>query len=280
VGKKRLFSLITDCRDQNATTRVAIAMARELGAQNIVPIGIVGVDNDLEAALNLVDQLGAIREAPGIILVNVAPRNGDAKRWQNGTPFGWLKVEDTFVFGTIGGFTFSLLQKILGRKLVLNVFDLPRAVKRFKLPRAEKEYIISTQFRSFEFLPRAAAAIIKRIKLPTEEWSEVPAAPQAVVWIDNFTNVKTSVLPEEIGFKAEKKISFTANGVTESLTCYNRLKDVPDDTSGLVFGSSGLWVDGINRRFLEIVINGGRAAESFNLANINGKWARIEINSH
>jgi hypothetical protein len=251
-------------------------MARELGAQNIVPIGIVGVDNDLEAALNLVDQLDAIRSAPGIILVNVAPRNGDAKRWQNGTPFGWLKVEDTFVFGTIGGLTFSLLQKILGQKLVLNVFDLPRAVECFELPRAEKDHIISTQFRSFEFLPRAAAAIIRGMKLPTEEWSEVPEAPQAVVWIDNFINVKTSVLPEEIGFRAGEKISLTVNGETEVLTCYDRLKDVPDDTCGLVIDSSGLWVGGINRRFLGIVINGGRAADHFKLKS----GENITLNTH
>jgi hypothetical protein len=255
------MTLITDCRDDNARARVT---ARLASLQPVIHSTTIGVVNDLEAALNVVDQLDAFDGRPGIILVNVAPRNG-TKRWGNGAPFGWLKIEDTFIFGTIAGHTFSLLQKVLARKLVINVFDLSEAVRHFDLSEERKRYILSTQFRSFEFLPRVAALILAGAEIPTTEWGQIPDAPRAVVWVDCFGNVKTLILPGEVGFKAGAKAEFRANGKTRHLTCYNRLKDIPDGENGLIIGSSGLWVGNDNRRLLEVVINGGNAAAHFKL---------------
>jgi len=257
MEERRLMTLITDCRDDNALARVTARLSSLLP---IVPNKSIGVTNDLEAGLNIVDQLDALDGKPGIILVNVAPRNGHAKKWENGTPFGWIQVENTYIFGTIGDYTFSLLEKILARKLTVNVFDLPQAVLHFGLSEEREKYIISTQFRSFEFLPRAAAMIVKRMGVPTEEWNEIPAVPSVVVWVDCFGNIKTSVLPEEIGFAAGKNAALKAKGLTKWLECYNRLKDIPDNSSGVIIGSSGMWVGDTNKRFLEIVINGGSAA--------------------
>jgi hypothetical protein len=271
--KKRLFSLITDCQDPNAAGRVTTRLAGLLSVTTMNPIG---VENDLEAGLCLVDQLDALGSSPGIILVNVAPRNGNAKRWKNGTPFAWFRHENTFVFGTIGGHAFSLLQKILGKELVANRFDLAEAAEYFGFSEEMTAYIISTQFRSYEFLPRAAAMVVNGIKLPASKTSDIPKVPQAVVWIDCFDNVKTSILQADIGFSAGKQVEFRTNGSTHWLHCYDRLKDVPDGESGLVVGSSGLWVGNDNRRFLEIVVQGGRAADRFKLLS----GAKIEIRSY
>lgn len=56
------------------------------------PVSFVGVTNDIQAAGNIIDILDAIEKNSGIILVNVAPRNGKAK---NG-----LMEHHLVIFGT------------------------------------------------------------------------------------------------------------------------------------------------------------------------------------
>lgn len=69
-------TIINDCWDQNATGRqVSRANALLSG-----PTTFVGVKNHFEAAGNLIDSLDAFNGTPGVILMNIAPRNGDAKK--------------------------------------------------------------------------------------------------------------------------------------------------------------------------------------------------------
>lgn len=228
-------TIINDCADDNAKGRQQTRAISLLEC----PVCFVGVRSDLEAAGNLVDILDAADDFKGVVLVNVAPRNGRAKKWPNGTPFGYFWYKQTLVLASIDGFTLSLAKK-LGIVQGLQVLETPQ------------EYAKS-QFRSFEFLPRAAKALLQGKECKGEQFSStVLEVPKAVWWIDNFGNCKTTLLPEDIGFQAGQQI-ITKFG---ELECFESLKDVPDGKLGLVIGSSGLE----NKRFLEIVKQGASAA--------------------
>jgi S-adenosylmethionine hydrolase len=109
-------------------------------------------------------------------------------------------------------------------------------------------------------MPRLAKWLWDGLELPYEEYSmdQVPDAPKAVWWIDNFGNCKTTILPEEIAFE-HGKIVQTKYG---EFTCYNHLKDVPNEVTALIIGSSGLE----HKRFVEFVIQGKSAAAKFGLS--------------
>lgn len=68
--------IINDCRDANAVGR---QIARTGSLLNN-PVSFIGVTSDIEAAGNIIDVLDAYGEHPGIILANVASRNGKAKK--------------------------------------------------------------------------------------------------------------------------------------------------------------------------------------------------------
>ena len=64
----------------------------------------------------------------------------------------------------------------------------------------DAQYVIDTQFRSFEFLPRVAKRVFDGLDVPYTVMSidEIADAPAAVFFADVFGNLKTTVLPEEI----------------------------------------------------------------------------------
>ncbi|MBI1839007.1 MAG: hypothetical protein HYR95_01760, partial [Candidatus Colwellbacteria bacterium] len=101
------ITIINDCRDANAAGRQAARAATLLGGT----VAFIGVTNDLEASGNLIDALDAIEGKGGIVLVNVAPRNGTAKKWENGTPFGYFWYKETLVLASVDGLTLSLVKK-------------------------------------------------------------------------------------------------------------------------------------------------------------------------
>lgn len=251
-------TIINDCKDANAFGRQGTRAAALFGG----PVTTVGIANDIEAAGNLVDALDAAEGRAGAILVNVAPRSGAAKRWTNGTPFGWLRVGETVVVASIDGLTLSLVKK-LGVAAVINVFDIPEvmdaAARHSLLPRATADAVAATQFRSFEFLPRVARWLSQGYVLPSTPLAvaDVPDAPPSVWWTDNFGNCKTTVLPEEL----PRLIGDGNLGGVTSLAHYARLKDVPDGEAAFVTGSSGFG----DKRFVEVVIQGGNAAARFGL---------------
>lgn len=245
------ITIINDCRDGNAEGRQAARAATLTGHTT----SFIGVASDLEAAGNLIDALDAYEGQEGAILVNVAPRNGAAKKWENGTPFGYFWYRQTLVVASIDGFTLSLVKK-LGLAETINVLDIPTVMRRFVaegvVSEEVGERVIHTQFRSFEFVPRVAAYLLKNKEVDSEAAAiaDVPDAPSAVWWIDNFGNCKTTMLKREItGGSVE-----TAFG---TLQLFEQLKDVPDGETALVAGSSGIG----DERFVELVVQGESAAK-------------------
>ena len=253
------ITIINDCRDANAAGRQVTRAASLFDC----PVSFIGVANDLEAAGNLIDALDAIEgKNEGIILVNVAPRHGIAKKWANGTPFGYFRHNNTLVVASIDGFTLSLVKKLQIVNAV-HVLDISTVVNEMaaagELSQGHIGYIAASQFRSFDFLPRIAAFLVKRKRLTSTELKigEIPDAPKAVWWIDNFGNCKTTILPEEMNDapNGKKETKFGA------LSYIPQLKAVADATPALIIGSSGIG----EKRFLEIIVQGGNAASHFNI---------------
>ena len=252
------ITIINDCKDDNVKGRQLARVASLFG----VSANYVGVDNELEASGNLIDVLDAIGEGQAVILVNVAPRSGAAKKHPNGTPFGYFWYKNTLVVSSIDGLALSMAKKF-GLTDYINVLDIPTAldtiIKAGELDSNLKNHITNTQFRSYEFTPRVAAFLFKHkdiesTKLPI---SEIPNAPAAVWWVDNFGNCKTTAFAEEFSLKAGDSLKTKAG----KLTYYSRLKDVPDKAKGIITGSSGLG----EKRFLEIVIQGSSASKKLKL---------------
>jgi hypothetical protein len=251
------IAIINDCRDDNAAIRQLVRAASLTGAS--VSFCGVGDYGDLGAAGNLIDTLDAFGEKDGAVLVNVAPRHHD-KEWKNGTPFCYALYKKVRIVASYDGYTLSLLKKL---KLVdsVELLDIPEATEAMvlngALPALERERIINSQFRSFDFVPRVAAYLTAYGTLPAirTPLSTVPDAPRAVWWVDNFGNAKTTLLPEDIGFSDGGEY-ITRFG---TLPCIANLARVPKGTVALTIGSSGYGT----QRFLEVAVSGGRADERF-----------------
>ena len=251
------ITIINDCRDANAVGRQIARTASLLDS----PVSFVGVTSDIQAAGNIIDVLDAIEENSGIILVNVAPRNGKSKKWPNGTPFGYFWYKKVLVLASIDGFTLSFVKKFKLTKFV-TVLDVPETLDQLiaggALQNNLKDSITRTQFRSFDFLPRVAAYLSNGKKLRGEKLyiEDVSDAPPAIWWIDNFGNCKTTLLQEDV------KVKNRFSSKIINLPYFSRLKDVPDKTPAIISGSSGLGEE----RFLEIVVQGGSAKKEFNIS--------------
>lgn len=253
-------TIINDCRDENTMGRQATRAMHIFKNAIIKTVGIG--QSELEGAGNLVDMLDASEGDEGVIMVNVAPRYGRGKKWPNGTPFGYFYYGKTLIISTVAEQMLSLVKKFdIAKSLCLT--DIPTVVDEMittgKLEPGLRNRIVNSQFRSYDYMPRLAKWIIDGAEIPHEEYSfdQVEDVPFAVWWVDNFGNCKTTFLPEEINFKPGEK--FAAKFA--ELICYERLKDVPDGEAGLIIGSSGLG----DRRFLEIVVQGGSASDKFGL---------------
>lgn len=224
-------------------------------------VSTLGIDSykDLEGAGNIIDMLDASDGDEGVIMVNIAPRHGRGKKWPNGTPFGYFWYNKTLVVSTVDGSTLSLAKKF-GLIDTFYLTDLPTVMDKMTemgyFPAESLERIKKTQFRSFDYMPRLAKWVKDGVSVPFEEYpvEQIVDAPKAVWWVDNFGNCKTTILPEEIGFEPGKQLESTVG----TLQCYERLKDVPNDETALIIGSSGFQ----EKRFLEVVIQGKKASET------------------
>lgn len=253
-------TIITDCHDDGTKNRQTTRSASFFNTY----ISFVGLDsyNEIEAAGNIIDTLDAAEDNPGIIMANCAPRHGKAKKWKNGTPFGYFKYKNTLIVSTVDGYMLSLAKKF-GLIDKMYVTDIPTVleemVKIGQFPEDMRIPVINTQFRSFEYMPRLAKWVHEGVNVPAEELplEEIADAPHVVWWVDNFGNCKTTMLAEEIGHEAGKKLK-TRFG---EIICYDRLKDVPNGETGLIIGSSGLG----KKRFIEFVIQGKSAAGKFDI---------------
>jgi len=249
-------TIINDCRDANALGRQTTRTEALLNCA----ITFIGVANDLEAAGNIIDIVDALDENEGIILVNVAPRNGKAKKWHNGTPFGYFRYKNILVLASVDGYTLSLVKKF-GLIDHINVLEIPQTleqlIKAGALREELRDQITRTQFRSYDYLPRVAAYLATGKELEGErlDINDIADVPNTVWWIDNFGNCKTTLIHEDI----KQAESIDLSGV--HVPYYSRLKDVPDREMGIISGSSGI----DNRRFLEIVVQGRSAHDALGL---------------
>jgi hypothetical protein len=253
----KFFDIITDCAlDTNGQNRLWLR-ANQLYSN--IAINVVGVRHPLQAAGNLIDALDQVQGNPGIILVNVAPRHGEGKRWPNGTPFGYFWMGKTLVVSTIAGETLSLAAK-LGIASEVHVLDIPAvmkwAVAEGHMTTEEADSIIKTQFRSLTFQPLVSSWIAKGFEVPAtvEKIADVaaPIEHPTIWWVDNFGNCKTTVTDSE-----------PKTGMLAGTRAFDRLRDVPEDSEpAVIVGSSGFE----GKRFYEIVVQGKSAAEKLDLA--------------
>lgn len=254
------LTLINDCRDENAFGRQETRASILFDAH----ISTVGVDfgKSLEGAGNLIDVLDASEGASGIVLVNVAPRHRGSKKWENGTPFCYFYHKETLVVATVDEDTLSLVKKF-GLANEVRLLDIPTVVKKaveLKLITQEVgDRIIVSQFRSYDFSPRVAKWIWDGVEIPSSAFSidQISDAPHAIWHVDNFGNCKTTVLPEDVAFVPGK----TMKTKVGQIRCFEYLKDVPKGATAIIRGSSGLG----DKKFLEIVVQGGSAAQEFGL---------------
>jgi hypothetical protein len=119
---------------------------------------------------------------------------------------------------------------------------------------AAAEEIPHTQFRSFDFIPRAGVFMFLGNPLPSEPYGleNIPDLPKAIWHIDNFGNCKTTLTKRDI----TPGVTMTRFG---DLPFHTQLKDVPDDTAALIQGSSGV----AGKRFVELVIQRNNFAKHF-----------------
>lgn len=256
------ISIINDCFDQDAQLR---QISRAGSLFPCAGVNCFAVGSELEAAGFLIDALDAFDGREGIILVNVAPRNGKAKKWKNGTPFGYFWYKNTLVVSSVDGLVLSLCKKfgLIGEFYVLDIESVMDFISDTELDSENKKRIINTQFRSFNFLPRAADWVWRKYDLPKEQLplEEIQDVSEGVWFVDNFGNIKTTFVGEDFGFKNGEEVQISIKGESHSFKFYERLKDLPDQEIGVVEGSSGIG----NKRFLEIIRQGGNAGAEMGL---------------
>lgn len=237
---------ITDCTDPNAMSRVQSRIT-SLIPKSFIP---VPVGNDLAAAGNLIDQIDAAGSTQALICVNAAPR--DTGEHENGCPFGYFQVSkeygESIVISSIGGYTLSLVKKF-GLADTIDVLS-PDVFEELGI--SEKRL---TQFRSYELIPKLARALLDGKKLAIEKitMDKIPDPPVRAWYVDNFGNCKLTLCQDEADRITYMRI--------KSLERYPHLSAVPKKKAGIIVGSSGLG----GKRFLEIVVNGGDAAENFRI---------------
>ncbi len=257
-------TIITDCRDDNARTRQETRYAHLFPKMHV---SFIGAETDLEASGNLLDILDVSDDAPGVIAVNVAPRSGHAKKWENGSPFGYCWIGKKLIVGTIDGVSFGLLKK-LGLIDKINVTDIPTVLKFGGYSDSAVLEAASTQFRSLNYLPRLAKIIWDKGDVPSESLSidEVQDVRSAIWWIDSFGNAKTTLTEKDIKFVPGevRKININVDNQFEAV-CTRQLKDVKDNQTALIVGSSGYG----SHRFIEIVVQGARTGSARKRHDLN-----------
>jgi hypothetical protein len=251
-------TLITDCADANAHGRQSTRIQALFGiTPSFVPIsGTLDETATLQASGNVVDVLDAGKGFEGVVLANVAPRQGEEKHWGNGTPFGYFWYEHTLVCTTVSGSMLALparLGLIDAYRVMHTEGTLERMAEAGVLSKELTESIAQSQFRSFDFLPRVAHWIQGGGEPVSESYTLPTFDDPMRVWsIDNFGNIKTTARASDIQQKDGKV--FTKYG---ALPFVRSLKDVADGQPAVILGSSGIGSD----RFVELVVQGGRACD-------------------
>lgn len=258
-------TIITDCKGENEAGR-QISRFNSLG---LGPTNLVGIDSGLdnnstvEGGANLIDLLDATEGRKGVVILNVAPR-GDRRDGKNGTHFAYFYYKKTLVISTIKGYCLSFVKKfeLTQQVYVVELRDVLEYANNHELITNNlRGYIIKSQFRSFDFVPRLARWLIDGHLIPHRILQlSTYTLPSPCVWcIDAFGNCKTTILSNEVQLAPGQKI-ITNLGLYKY---YQRLKDVPDGETAIYTGSSGLG----DKRFIEIATQNrsGSAAKTLGL---------------
>lgn len=246
------ITLITDCGDPNAEGRQRVECQLATG----LPLtAFIHARRDIAAAGEVATIVAQLRGRPGVVVVNAAPRNGSAREYPNGSPFGYLWYEETLIVGTVACQGLSLLPHF-GFGDVVNVVDIPMVAPQIFTGNPEvAQSVLTTQFRSLEFVPHLVAYLLRHSRIRSKAQRITPAAEGVYAWcVDNFGNVKLTLTED----------AFTGDAVTingQQISRYDGLRLIPDGELGICPGSCGPY----GRRFLELIINGGNAAEKLGL---------------
>ena len=248
-------TFINDCRDDNARAR----QTSRVGSLLQTNLSFIGVDSDLEAGMQLIDILDATGGREGLILVNVAPRGGRNRKWENGTPFAYFWYKQSLIISSIDGFSLSAIKKLdITNKI--RILDIKVATDTMLesnfITDSEAQRIITSQFRSFDFTPRLGIFMMNGNHIPSEElnFDDIPELPPAIWNIDNFGNCKTTLTPDDL---TEDKVTNTRYG---ALPYFTQLHNVPDGEPALVKGSSGI----NDIRFIEVLMQRKDFAKTYN----------------
>lgn len=148
-------AVISDvCGDDNAKGRVRSRLLYGIESSVYSDPTMISIQSDVEAYLDVLDQIDAFRNSPAILLVNFARRDDNEGGKKNGSPFGHLSFGNKHVFTTVEGRLIPLLQRRLRQQLSVTVYDLVEEnLRAIGYPEWQWEYIKETQFRSFEYQP-------------------------------------------------------------------------------------------------------------------------------
>ena len=258
------ISIFTDCRDSNAIAR------QQLRYGALFPDAethIYGASSAIEVSGCVVDALDAVRanaSGQNIIIGNVAPRT--EKRHKNGAPFCFSRASDNvLIIGTPTTFVMPLKLGLIGDVYKTDVQTVCEQFLPSGVCNTEPaERITTSQFRSYDYVPRLAQWLWeKEKKVMCRKTNINPDQFNGkIYWIDCFGNAKIFSLKHDIEH-ARKKGFISCKG--KKLPFYEFLSKVPKGETAVIVGSSGYY-DGEDHRFLEIVKQGGNAAQELGLS--------------
>jgi S-adenosyl-l-methionine hydroxide adenosyltransferase len=195
----------------------------------------------------------ALNPAPEemVIFHNIAPRADDetAREENQGEELAYARLPNGVqVIGVNAGYTFSFLR------------DEAEELRRVNVA-AE-----GSQFRSRDLFPEAAARILRaEPEALGDEIRDIPEVPaDRIAYIDGYGNLKTTVPERARTFENGQRLRVTIG--RETLMAFVSDGSFAVEPGAMAFapGSSG-WKtrDGKERRWLELFLRGGSAAEKF-----------------
>ncbi len=268
-------------KDDNGRIRVRARLSRLLPGVQLV--GTIGVDNDVEVALNILDILDAVaspwlpdqpkvNEITHLVIANIARRTGSNNHC---VTFGYVRFRNVLIITTLSGHELSLLKKLWLKEGVIRSLDISEVIRwAFTEQLIGCEFgghINKSQFRTFDFVPLLALWLLsgKDKELPSTylSWENVPDLDSCFAWVDRYGNSKTTI-------PARPWLKLALDHPTlgkERFLCNPTLASVPDNEVGVTRGSSGYW--GI--RLAEVVKKGGSAADLYDLTT--GLDSKVKI---
>lgn len=261
------IALVSDCvgTDPDAELRLTMLIQSLFGA---TPTMRNVKRADVLAFLMADSFTRAVR--PGLMIGNIAPRLR-AHKHENGIPFCWTKltnghtVVSTAQPEAFAGFKLFGVLPEDGVHIVDTKAALQAMIDAGLIDEELLEHIALSQFRSLDFEPLLAAAILLGIKIPSKEHmlpSKVPDFGRAVAYVDHFDNCKLWIPESKVKDLSEgTSIPVKIKGKHHELPFYRQLRNVPDKKMAVTIGSSGYH----GNHLLELVINGGKAAKTLRL---------------